>query len=140
MLKGVASVSVKDLDAGFADQLKANKMEVDQFLNKVALYLKNEAQKTSAFVDRTGNLRKSIRKKKSKFEDGGYIVAASGKNTTKSQKEAGEHSKGWHAHLIEFGHVKILWGKPTGERVPPSPFMRPACQKAGKYAATLIKG
>lgn len=30
-----------------------------------------------------------------------------------------------HAHLVEFGHKKVLWGHSTNERVPAHPFMRP---------------
>ena len=131
-MKMLGSVATKDLDAGFQKQLDANMLDIDKFLNKVALYIAKDARNTSAFIDRTGNLRKSIRKKKSKFEDGGYIVVASGKNTT--------DSKGWHAHLIEFGHRKFIHGKDTGEFVPPNPFMRPAVQKGGRYAAALIRG
>ena len=31
-----------------------------------------------------------------------------------------------HAHLLEYGHVKWIYGKNTGEHVPASPFIRPA--------------
>lgn len=34
--------------------------------------------------------------------------------------------EGAHAHLLEFGHKLIAWGKETGKRVAPRPFMRPA--------------
>jgi HK97 gp10 family phage protein len=37
-----------------------------------------------------------------------------------------EYPAGAHGHLVEFGHAEVLWGKPTGRRVPPKPFMRPA--------------
>lgn len=33
---------------------------------------------------------------------------------------------GAHGHLVEYGHQEVLFGKPTGRRVPPKPFMRPA--------------
>lgn len=134
----VGKVSQVGLEKLIQDQLKDNLYEIDRFLNKVALNVRQEAKASrgpKGFDDVTGNLRLSIRKKKSKFEDGGYIVAATGRN-----KGKGEGDKGYHAHLVEFGHVKVLWGKPTGERVPPHPFMRPAVERASKYAAGLIKG
>jgi HK97 gp10 family phage protein len=54
----------------------------------------------------TGTLRKSIRAKKSKFEDGGAIVIASAP----------------HAHLVEYGH-----GGPNPAQ--PHPFLRKALDK-----------
>lgn len=33
---------------------------------------------------------------------------------------------GAHGYLVEYGHAEVLWGKATGRRVPPKPFMRPA--------------
>lgn len=33
---------------------------------------------------------------------------------------------GAHAHLVEFGHRLVAWGKPTGRMLKPQPFMRPA--------------
>ena len=37
-----------------------------------------------------------------------------------------ERPNGAHGHLVEYGHAKVLWGTPTGERVQGKPFMRPA--------------
>ena len=37
---------------------------------------------------------------------------------------------GNHAHLVEFGHKKVLWGKRTAEHVPAYPFFRPAIREA----------
>ena len=36
--------------------------------------------------------------------------------------------EGAHAHLLEFGHKLIAWGRETGKRVAPRPFMRPAME------------
>lgn len=33
---------------------------------------------------------------------------------------------GAHGHLVEYGHAEVLWGKATGRRVAPKPFLRPA--------------
>ena len=54
----------------------------------------------------TGNLKKGIRAKKSKFDDGGWIVLSSAP----------------HSHLVEYGH-----GGPNPAT--PHPFLRPASDK-----------
>lgn len=118
-----ASVSVKNiegLDLQFADVMKA----IDQNLEETADIVEREAQTTAAFQDKAGKLRKAIKKKKSKFADGGYIVQA----------------RAPHAHLVEFGHVKFLWGRPTGERVPPHPYLRPALEKGIRFAVAKFRG
>lgn len=130
------SVSIADLDAGFVAQLQQNKEAIDVILKDIAVHVRDEAKRTSAFADKTGNLRKSIGMRKSKFIDGGYIVKASGRN----RLEGAEGARGFHAWLVEFGHVKVLWGKRTGGRVPPRPFMRPALEKGKAYAASTIRG
>jgi len=122
----VASVALSDIDSGFADQLKGNKDAIDNTLNKTASFVAQHAKSTSAFIDKTGNLRKSIKKKKSKYPDGGYIVSATGKS--------GDGQKGYHAHLVEYGHVAR-----DGGRVPPHAFMRPALEVGKELAAAEIK-
>ena len=92
---------------------------VDANLSDVATAVKAAAQASAEFVDGdNGVLRKSIKKKKSRFENGGYIV----------------YSKAPHAHLVELGHVMIAWGRVTGKRVKPHPFLRKA-RNAGIAAA-----
>ena len=54
----------------------------------------------------TGNLKKGIKAKKSKYEDGGWIVLSTAP----------------HSHLVEYGH-----GGPRP--APPHPFLRPALDK-----------
>ena len=118
-----AHVRVTDLD-GLDAQLGEIMDAIDQNLEETAQFVEREAQISAAFQDKTGKLRKTIKLKKSKFEDGGYIVQA----------------RAPHAHLVEFGHVKFLWGKPTSERVPPHPFLRPALEKGIRYAVGKFKG
>ena len=60
----------------------------------------------------SGNLKSRIKGKRSHFNQQQYIAGASAP----------------HAHLLEYGHAKWLWGKDTGEHVPASPFIRPAEQ------------
>lgn len=38
------------------------------------------------------------------------------------------YPEGAHAHLLEFGHKLIAWGRETGQTVRPYPFMRPALE------------
>ena len=62
--------------------------------------------------DNTGNLAESIKSKRSRYNRKQCVAGASAP----------------HAHLLEYGHAKYLWGKETGEHVPGSPFVRPAEQ------------
>jgi hypothetical protein len=118
-----AHVRVTDLDgldASLAEIMDA----VDQNLEAVGQVVEAEAKISAAFQDKTGKLRKSIKLKKSKFEDGGYIVQA----------------RAPHAHLVEYGHVAIPPGELEGGRVPPKPFLRPALEKGIRYAVGKFKG
>lgn len=84
---------------------------IDANAESIAGMVEARAKATSAFADKTGKLRSAIRKHKSKFKDGGYIVGA------------------WapHAWLVEYGHDVIDWhsGKKIGQAAP-HPFLRPA--------------
>lgn len=118
-----AHVRVTDLD-GLDASLSEIMDAIDQNLEATAQFVEQEAKTTAAFKDKTGLLRKRIKLRKSKFEDGGYIVQA----------------RAPHAHLVEFGHVKFLWGRPTGERVPPHPYLRPALEKGIRFAVAKFRG
>ena len=117
-----ANVSVKNID-GFDAQLEDVLDAIEDNLDDIAKVVKAEADTTAEFVDKTGLLRKSNKKRKSKFEDGGYIV----------------FNRAPHAHLVEFGHVKFLFGHPTGERVPAHPFMRHALEKGFLKALEIFR-
>ena len=119
---------IKNLEATLAEVARS----IDSNLEDTANYVLNEAEQSLEFKDKTGNLRRSIRLKKSKFMNGGYIVIASGKKNSKS-------IKGFHAHLVEFGHVEVLFGRPTGRRVPPHPFLRQALEKGIRFAVNLFR-
>lgn len=123
-----ASVNVENIE-GFDAQFKEVVKAIEHNLNEVATDVYEDAKTTAAFIDKTGNLRDSIKKKKSRYENGGYIVEASGKGK----------SKGYHAANVEFGHVMIAWGHPTGKRVPPHPFLRPALEQGFKKAVELFR-
>lgn len=117
-----ASVSLKDMD-GFDAQYDEIVKAVSGKLREVAEVAKESAKTTSAFADKSGVLRSSIKMRKSRYEDGGYVV----------------FTKQPHSHLVEFGHVMIAWGHVTGKRVPPHPYMRPAAQKAIKAAVEAFR-
>jgi hypothetical protein len=117
--------NINGLDAQFGEVLAA----IEGNLDAVASMVETEARSSAAFIDKTGNLRASIKKRKSKYPDGGYIVEASGRGK----------SKGYHAANVEFGHVMIAWGNPTGKRVPAHPFMRPAAEKGFRSAVELFR-
>lgn len=125
MIKMSVQVNIDGLDVALEEIVTA----INGNLDAVATQVETEARSSAAFIDKTGNLRKSIKKRKSKFTDGGYIVEASGRGK----------SKGYHAANVEFGHVMIAWGNPTGKRVPAHPFLRPAVEKAFKVAVQLFR-
>ena len=76
MIRANAKIDANVFDAVFS----AIAADVDAGLSEVASVVLDEAKASSDFIDRTGNLRKSIRKRKSRFENGGYIVFARGAN------------------------------------------------------------
>lgn len=126
-----ADVVLKDiegLDATIDEIIDA----IDANLEDVAEFIFQEAKASLVFKDKTGNLRRSIKLKKSKFPDGGYIVSARGKNKGRGA--------GYHAHLVEFGHLIVVNGRQTGERVPPHPFMRQSVEKGYIYAVQKFRG
>ena len=50
-----------------------------------------------------------------------------------------EYPAGALGHLIEFGHREILYGRDTGRRVPPKPFLRPAADETrGEQDAAML--
>ena len=101
---------------------------VKDFINEnaeeIANQVESRAKSSAAFSDKTGNLRSAISARKSRYEDGGWIVGA------------------WapHAWLVEFGHDLIDWrtGKKIGE-VPAHPFLRPALDAEISWAMTKFK-
>lgn len=105
-----------ELEDSFPEEFKRF---VDANAESVAKEVENYARTTTAFKDETGSLRKSIKARKSKYPDGGWIVGA------------------WapHAWLVEYGHELINWstGRKIGN-VPPKPYLRPALEQ-GMYSA-----
>ena len=43
-------------------------------------------------------------------------------------------------HLVEYGHAEVLWGRATGRRVAPRPFLRPAADETrGEQDAAMVQ-
>ena len=115
MIQGrVSRVALADLDAALDEILVA----VDADLSGIADYVEAEAKTTARFADKTGNLRKTIKKRKSKFPEGGYIVVATAP----------------HAHLVEFGHAMWVKGVYVKDHVKPRKFLRTAKEKGWREA------
>ena len=124
---GVRVDNIAGFDAQFAEVVAA----IETRVKAVAEDIRDNAKNTAAFHDKTGNLRRSIRMRKKRNQDGVYQVLASGSNR--------DDAKGYHAALVEFGHVMIAWGHPTGKRVAAKPFMRPAIEEGYKKAVQLFR-
>lgn len=71
----------------------------------------------------TGNLKKSIKKRRSKINRGEVIAGAFAP----------------HAHLLENGHLKVLWGKRTGEHVPGTYFVARAQAAVERQAVEVAQ-
>ena len=52
---------------------------IDENCRDIAIQIRKDARANTAFKDKTGDLRKSIKIKKSKFDEGGYLVRAGGR-------------------------------------------------------------
>lgn len=121
MIQGrVSRVALADLDAALDEILAA----VDADLSGIADYVEAEAKTTARFADKTGNLRKTIKKRKSKFPEGGYIVVATAP----------------HAHLVEFGHAMWVKGVYVKDHVKPRKFLRTAKEKGWREAIRRFRG
>ena len=88
---------------------------LDENAETIAKEIAADAKAHGPFKDKTGRLRKSIKAKKSKFEDGGWIVIMGGKGARQ-------------AWLIEFGR----------EGAPAFPTLRPAKDRAIGLAKRLF--
>ena len=121
MIQGrVSRVALADIDAALDEILAA----VDADLSGIADYVEAEAKTTARFADKTGNLRKTIKKRKSKFPEGGYIVVATAP----------------HAHLVEFGHAMWVKGVYVKDHVKPRKFLRKAKEKGWREAIRRFRG
>lgn len=90
----------------------------------VAHIIEGRARNTRLFTDKTGRLRKSIKAKESRYEDGGWIVQATAP----------------HAWLVENGHdiIHPHTLRATGERVEGKKFLRIAKEQTINDAIRLF--
>lgn len=116
MSKNAALVKVDwpsdiELDADMIPLRNALFERVDEIAEDVV----DEARRSTAFKDKTGDLRKSIKVVKKKRRDDGedtYVAATDPAS-----------------HLVEFGHVQTNRKKEVIGHVPAHPFLRPALEK-----------
>lgn len=105
--------------SGWADEI------TDAIAREAVREIRRNAQQFNVL---TGNLKKSIRKKKSRINRGEVIAGAMAP----------------HAHLLEYGHLKVLWGNRTGEHVPGTHFVGKAedaiAQRAREIAESVVSG
>lgn len=96
----------------------------DDIVKAVADELLKETRKNarSAFQDKSGKLRKSIGKKKSRFGESMMIVQASMP----------------HAHLIEHGHNVVAKGGRVVGHAPAHPFLGPAAETVRERLPEII--
>ena len=51
-----------------------------------------------------------------------------------------QYPAGALGHLVEYGHRHIAWGRDTGRRIPPKPFLRPAADETkGEQEAAMLR-
>lgn len=101
-------------DADIRAMIAEIRPDVDNVLAGLADRVAARAMQSTAFSDteRRGvtHLRPSIRVRKSRYEDGGYIVQA----------------RAPHAHLVEFGHAQVTHDGRVVGHVPAHSFLRAA--------------
>jgi phage gpG-like protein len=98
--------------------------EIVQAVSGAALK-ETRARAGAAFRNLSGNLRKSIRRKKSKLDKDTQLVGAFAP----------------HAHLIEFGHdVKVSKDGAVVGHAPARPFLGPAADAVADRLPEIING
>lgn len=109
---------------GFDDFLADLQNRLDSGLEEVADEVVEEAKRSTAFRDRTGKLRNTIRK----YHDslGVWYVRAGGTAKVK------------HAHLVEFSHAIVTRDGRTLGQVMGHPFLRPAAEKVVGQAVDIV--
>lgn len=110
-------------DADITALMQQIQPDVDKVLEGIAGQVADEAIASTAFKDKTGRLRKSIRPKKSRYEGGGWIVQATAP----------------HAHLVEYGHAQVTPDGKTVGHVPAHPFLRPAKEAVFARLAPILQ-
>ena len=113
---GLSAVVVSLSDDDIRTMLHGVYADVDRALEAIAHRVADRARHSTAFNDTTHSapgykhLRQSIKVKKSKYEDGGWIVLATAS----------------HAGLVEYGHAMVTHDGRTIGHVPAHSFLRSA--------------
>ena len=115
---------------------------IDQNAGAIAEDIAAEAEATTAFKDKTGKLRKSIRARKmhswTGSRGGTHLTESVPTNRDVDGVVWVVQASDPKAHLIELGHVKkTRKGKILGT-VPAYPFIRPALEKIFAKASALF--
>ena len=123
MVKPIFHVNIDTKD--FEQRLQEH---LDEKCKEIAIQIKKDAKtgtylSARKFKDLSTRLRKSIKIKKSKYDDGGYIVKAGGRGAMQ-------------AWLIEHGHAGVT---PAHKRIPPYPYLGPALRRNIKFAEGVLK-
>ena len=115
-LKGIDDL-VDTLERASASATEAE----DKALQAAVQPIFNEAKQTTAFIDRSENLRDSLKISKPK----------SARRYKYKYKYIQVLTKSPHAHLVEFGH--------SGDYAPPHPFLAPAFEHHEAEAYEIIR-
>jgi HK97 gp10 family phage protein len=120
---------------------------IESHIDRIALDVAHEARSSTAFKDRTGNLRKSIKVLRRKDADGetAHIVAATSPHShlvefgTQGPRKATK-SKKMPLDGIYDGKGRLMFAEVVGP-MPASPFLRPALEKViAREAASVMTG
>ena len=118
-------------EKAFKDALRARQKAVQSALDPgvkaASTIVRDEAKRTTAFRDRSGQLRAAIKSKRVKKK--GYTV---------KWKVAPDGRKAPHGHLVEKGHAIVRGGKTVGE-VPPHVFLEIAAKASDDRAVAEIQ-
>lgn len=130
MFMRMTITGLSDLENCMSDVVKSYNRDVSGFLRKEGTALKNRVKssankKLKKGPHRTGNYVGSITAQKPykyyKQNEGTAkdSVKVYGKRGRKAKynKKGQRINGGFHTHLIEEGHEKVLWGRRTAERV-----------------------
>ena len=127
-------VNQVDVDIDIGAIVEEVKKATKAGLRAVAEDVASRARATSAFSDKSGALRRSIRVEDPDPDVPLLLVKAGGYTATDNYAP--------HAHLIEYGHAQVTKDGRLVGHTPARPFMGPArdaaMQQAGEVAAAAI--
>jgi len=129
---GGLKINKVDVDIDIGVIVEAVKEAVRPGLRAVAEDVASRARATTAFVDKDGFLRNSIRVEDPGPESPFLLVKAGGYSASENYAP--------HVHLVEFGHEMLTKDGRRVGRVEPKEFMRPARDAALQHANEIAAG